>query len=394
MKRARAPIIDVEQLPRLEDHYTLGKRLGGGVFGAVFEAQCIADPQSPPVAVKKLLRPLSTHRRKHDWYNQREYEVVRACDHINIIKLHAMYTTAQQEGGLCFVFEMTQHDLRGVISSSAGANMSLGQIKGYTQQMLRALEHIHARNIMHRDIKPENILLASDGNIKLADFGLATRFGTDKDEEEGGGGEYAGHTGDVQTYWYRAPEVCAGLAYAQSRGESRLRCYGCAIDIWSVGCVLAELITGQALIRAPQESEQLKYIWSLCGTPDINDWPPYLQISVHGTFGEHIIARAGFADRFIAQVISAPRLVRPSLYAKPTIVFVQRLLDINQKTRPTAAQALQDAFLTAEQPLPYADTRMIHYVGCYRGVEPAAAKMFHQQQSAASATATKASRKK
>lgn len=110
------------------------------------------------------------------------------------------------------------------------------QIKCYMQQLLRGLEHCHSRGVLHRDIKGSNILIDNDGVLKIGDFGLATSF--DQNQPM---------TSRVVTLWYRAPELLLGATE-----------YGAAIDLWSTGCILAEMFAGKPIM--PGRTEVLSLI--------------------------------------------------------------------------------------------------------------------------------------
>jgi cyclin-dependent kinase len=105
---------------------------------------------------------------------------------------------------------------------------------------------------MHRDLKPQNLLVSKDNIIKLADFGLGRSFSIPI-------GKY---THEVVTLWYRAPEILLGS-----------KCYSTPIDIWSIGCILAEMITGRPLFCGESEIEQLLAIFRIMGTPSNETWP-------------------------------------------------------------------------------------------------------------------------
>ena len=125
-------------------------------------------------------------------------------------------------GSFYLVFEYLKHDLQGMINMKL--DFSMAQIKCIMLQVLQGVAYLHQKHVIHRDIKGANILLSSKGEVKLADFGLARIFYP--------GDERVNYTNRVVTLWYRAPELLLGA-----------RNYSEAVDMWSVGCVFAELVT-------------------------------------------------------------------------------------------------------------------------------------------------------
>ena len=124
-------------------------------------------------------------------------------------------------GSFYLVFEYLKHDLQGLINMKLF--LSLPQIKCIMHQILVGMAYLHKQHVIHRDIKGANILISQQGVVKLADFGLARIFYP--------GNEKVHYTNKVVTLWYRAPELLLGS-----------RNYTEAVDMWSVGCVFAEMI--------------------------------------------------------------------------------------------------------------------------------------------------------
>ena len=123
------------------------------------------------------------------------------------------------------------------------------------RSLLRGLDYLHTEmNLAHRDIKGANILLSAEGKVQITDFGLA-RILNPKNLK-------ANYTTRVVTLWYRAPELLLGF-----------KNYSFAVDIWSMGCVFAELITGQVLFQAKEEAQALDLIFKICGTPSDKTMP-------------------------------------------------------------------------------------------------------------------------
>mmetsp|Transcript_15203 Transcript_15203/g.22973 ORF Transcript_15203/g.22973 Transcript_15203/m.22973 type:complete len:205 (-) Transcript_15203:93-707(-) len=131
----------------------------------------------------------------------------------------------------------------------------MADVKQYMLQLLRAVEACHARFILHRDLKPDNCLFLTDGTMKLADFGLARMYGTPKTRL----------SPQAITLWYKPPELLLG-AYE----------YSAAVDMWSVGCIFAELLLRRPLLQGLEtDISQLDKIFSVFGTPTENNWPDH-----------------------------------------------------------------------------------------------------------------------
>ncbi|RZC65155.1 hypothetical protein C5167_008845 [Papaver somniferum] len=193
----------------------------------------------------------------------REIKILKKLHHENVIKLKEIVTSTGPEkdeqgkpgptdgnkykGGIYMVFEYMDHDLTG-LSDRPGMRFSVPQIKCYMKQLLTGLHYCHVNQVLHRDIKGSNLLIDNEGNLKLADFGLARSFSNDHN---------GNLTNRVITLWYRPPELLLGTTK-----------YGPAVDMWSVGCIFAELLQGKPILPGRDEPEQLNKIFELCGPPD------------------------------------------------------------------------------------------------------------------------------
>ncbi|KAK2355237.1 Protein kinase superfamily protein [Trifolium repens] len=180
----------------------------------------------------------------------REILILRRLDHPNIIKLEGLITL-RLSCSIYLVFEYMEHDVTGLLSKPE-INFTESQIKCYMKQLLSGLEHCHSRGVMHRDIKGSNHLVNNEGILKVADFGLANFCNY---------GNKQPLTSRVVTLWYRPPELLLGSTD-----------YGPSVDIWSVGCVFAELLVGKPILKGRTEVEQLHKIFKLCGSPPDKYW--------------------------------------------------------------------------------------------------------------------------
>nr|GEV00893.1 probable serine/threonine-protein kinase At1g54610 [Tanacetum cinerariifolium] len=233
-------------LPLKSDSYERFEKIGQGTYSSVFRARHAASGRM--VALKKVrfdnLKPDSVK------FMAREITILRSLDHPNIMKLEGIITS-QVSCIIYLVFEYMEHDLAGLLSSP-DVKFSHSQIKWYMRQLLKGIEHSHSRGVLHRDIKTANILVNNEGVLRIGDFGLAKSCGSMSKEPL---------TSHVVTLWYRPPELLLGCTK-----------YGTPVDLWSVGCVFAELFLGRPILKGRTEVEQLHRIFKLCGTPPDDYW--------------------------------------------------------------------------------------------------------------------------
>uniref|UniRef100_A0A7I4EJ94 Protein kinase domain-containing protein n=1 Tax=Physcomitrium patens TaxID=3218 RepID=A0A7I4EJ94_PHYPA len=233
-------------IPRHAASFEKLDKIGQGTYSNVYKARDLETGKI--VALKKVrfdnLEPESVR------FMAREIQVLRRLDHPNVVKLEGL-VTSRMSCSLYLVFEYMEHDLAG-LAACPGIMFTESQVKCYLQQLLRGLEHCHRQGVLHRDIKGSNLLLDNGGMLKIADFGLATFFNPDQKQPL---------TSRVVTLWYRPPELLLGATE-----------YGVAVDLWSTGCILAELLAGKPIMPGRTEVEQLHKIFKLCGSPSEEYW--------------------------------------------------------------------------------------------------------------------------
>ncbi|XP_024128835.1 cyclin-dependent kinase 6 isoform X2 [Oryzias melastigma] len=245
--------------------YELLAEVGEGSFGRVYKAREIGGKQRL-LAVKKLNFRLDSAGAGIPPFMIREVALLKKMgyfSHPNIVKLlDASAVPLDSTLDLTLVLEYIDQDLSTYLSKVPAPGLSRGSVKDVMQQLLRGLDFLHTNLVLHRDLKPENILVSSRGEIKIADFGLA-RIHTFN----------IALTPGVVTLWYRAPEVLLNSVYMSS------------VDMWSAGCIFAELFLLRPLFKGFTEVQQLQKIFEVIGLPSEEEWPQDSPISYSESWG-------------------------------------------------------------------------------------------------------------
>ena len=219
--------------------YQKQEKLGQGTYGTVYKA---FDNVTQQTVAIKIMKP-NQEDEGISAITLREVSILKSLDHPNIVKL---LDVSVQEKSIVIVQEYLQIYLRKYLKGRRG-QISPELVKSYAFQLLAAIYVLHTHRIMHRDIKPENLLINKKGHLKLCDFGLARYFSVPMRQ----------YSPEVVSLWYRAPE----LLFAP-------RCYELSIDIWSAGCIIAELCRGEVLFESDSELDLMHKILSVLGTPE------------------------------------------------------------------------------------------------------------------------------
>ncbi|KAH9322960.1 hypothetical protein KI387_017599, partial [Taxus chinensis] len=287
--------------------YKIQEVVGKGSYGVVCSA--IDTLTGEKVAIKKIndiFEHISDATRI-----LREIKLLRLLRHPDIVEIkHIMLPPSRREfKDIYVVFELMESDLHQVIK--ANDDLTPEHYQFFLYQLLRALKYIHTANVYHRDLKPKNVLANADCKLKICDFGLArvsfndmptTIFWTDY----------------VATRWYRAPELC-GSFFSK---------YTPAIDIWSIGCIFAEVLTGKPLFPGKNVVHQLDLMTDLFGTPSME-------------------AISRVRNEKARRYLSSMRKKQPIPFSQKfpnadplALKLLERLLAFDPKDRPTAEEAL------------------------------------------------------
>ncbi|KAK3009350.1 hypothetical protein RJ639_013086 [Escallonia herrerae] len=293
------------------NRYKILEVIGKGSYGVVCAA--IDTHTGEKVAIKKIT---NIFEHNSDAIRiLREIKLLRLLRHPDIVEIkRIMLPPSRREfKDIYVVFELMESDLHQVIK--ANDDLTQEHHRFFLYQMLRALKYMHTANVYHRDLKPKNILANANCKLKICDFGLArvsfsdtpmTVFWTDY----------------VATRWYRAPELC-GSFFSK---------YTPAIDVWSIGCIFAEVLTGKPLFPGKSVVHQLDLITDLLGSPSAD--------TVSGVRNDK--ARKYLTD--MCKKRPVPFMEKFSNADPLALQLLQRLLAFDPKDRPTAEQALADPY--------------------------------------------------
>ncbi|ROT43124.1 serine/threonine-protein kinase crk1 [Sodiomyces alkalinus F11] len=245
------PTLDLaEQMNEDEKRkYIKGKKLGEGTYAIVFLGRLRSDPSSL-VAIKKI-KVQKEYREGMAPDAVRELKHLQELHHPNIISLLSVFSSKDQNLNLVLEY-LPLGDLEMLIKDTERIRYGAADIKAWMGMLCRAVWFCHENFVLHRDIKPNNLLIAADGEVKLADFGLARSFADPLQVM----------TSQVITRWYRPPELLFGARH-----------YSGAVDVWSVGCVFAELIIRHPFMPSDTEVQQVSVICHAVGTPREDNWP-------------------------------------------------------------------------------------------------------------------------
>jgi serine/threonine protein kinase len=295
------------------DDYDIISKCGEGTYGCVFKA--IHKKTKQLVALKKIVNVP-----KEDGLPVEIKYLTQLTTSKNVVHIRDYFWT--KELHLCIVFEFMDYDLWRLMTSP-NVTFDMLQIKCLVRQMLEGLYQCHSVGIMHRDVKPSNLLINSSGVLKLADFGLTTSFI---------GSNYL--SSNVVSLYYRPPELLMGS-----------HSYGPEVDMWSVGCILIEMMTNNYLFAGANEAEQLDLIFRIFGTPSEEIWPGVTQLSGWGT----VENKRRYPPQDLKSVLD--------FLSVDALDLVTRLLALDPKKRISSFEALKHPWFWTN-PLPCPPERL------------------------------------
>ena len=300
----------------IDPAYKVTKGLGQGAYGSVASAVHIASGES--IAIKKVSNVFT--KRILTKRALRELKLLRHFrGHKNITCLYDLDITNPSAFNEVYLYEeLMEADLHAIIRS--GQPLTDAHFQSFIYQTLCGLKYIHSANVLHRDLKPGNLLVNADCELKICDFGLARGFDPDQNTVMSGQQEFM--TEYVATRWYRAPEIM--LSHQN---------YNTAIDLWSVGCILAELLGRRPIFKGSDYVDQLNQILYYIGTPS-----------------ETMLRRVASprAQQYIRSLPFKAPVPFEQLYPQATplaIDMLRRLLSFDPSQRITCDEALEHPYL-------------------------------------------------
>ena len=301
--------------------------LGEGSYGKVYKVE---SKENPGVfyALKKFKECNNIEGLNYSAI--REISILKELDHENIEKvLDAFYGInclyVQYEYIECVLSRLIKFNFGQKIINKKKPLLNEEDIKGIMLQILTGLAEIHNNGILHRDLAPSNILIDRDGIIKIADFGLSRFIGSPGKSLSRG----------VTTIYYRPPEICCGAKY-----------YSFSVDIWSAGCILAEMLLSDVLFKGTQDIEILKEIFTLIGIPNDSNWPDAMRL-----------------EKYIAFKGGPPITIRKKFeyFSEECRDLLEKMLVLDPNKRISANEALKHSYFTTE-PLPSSKEKIAEIV--------------------------------
>eukprot|EP00250_Pteridium_aquilinum_P012882 c21003_g1_i1 orf=383-3004(-) len=311
-------VINMLQGCRSVDEFERLNKIDEGTYGVVYRAR--NKKTGEIVALKKV--KMEKEREGFPMTSLREINVLLSIHHPSIVDVKEVVVGSNLDS-IFMVMEYMEHDLKGLMETIKQP-FSQSEVKCLMLQLFAGVKHLHDNWVLHRDLKTSNLLLNNRGELKICDFGLARQYGS----------PLKTYTHMVVTLWYRAPELLLGAKQ-----------YSTAVDMWSLGCIMAEFLAKEPLFNGKNELDQLDKIFKVLGTPNENIWPDFTKLP-------------GVKCNFVKQPFNKLReKFPPTAFAgRPTLSesgfnLLNRLLLYDPKKRITADEALNHEWFK-DVPLP------------------------------------------
>ncbi|KAL9225581.1 hypothetical protein vseg_001486 [Gypsophila vaccaria] len=303
---------------RSVDEFERLNKIDEGTYGVVYRAR---DKKTGEIVALKKVK-MEKEREGFPLTSLREINILLSIHHPSIVDVKEVVVGSSLDS-IFMVMEYMEHDLKGLMESMRQP-YSQSEVKCLMLQLLDGIKYLHDNWVLHRDLKTSNLLLNNQGELKICDFGLARQYGS----------PLKPYTHLVVTLWYRAPELLLGAKE-----------YSTAIDMWSLGCIMAELLSKEPLFNGKTEFDQLDKIFKILGTPNETIWPGIKKLpGVKVNFVKHQYNQ-------LRKKFPATSFTGSPVLSDAGFDLLNRLLTYDPEKRITADAALKHEWFR-EVPLP------------------------------------------
>ncbi|KAK6116583.1 hypothetical protein DH2020_049689 [Rehmannia glutinosa] len=303
---------------RSVDEFERLNKIDEGTYGVVYRAR---DKKSGEIVALKKVK-MEKEREGFPLTSLREINILLSFDHPSIVDVKEVVVGSSLDS-IFMVMEYMEHDLKALMETMKQP-FSQSEVKCLMLQLLGGVKYLHDNWVLHRDLKTSNLLLNNRGELKICDFGLARQYGS----------PLKPYTHLVVTLWYRAPELLLGAKQ-----------YSTAIDMWSLGCIMAELLSKEPLFNGKTEFDQLDKIFKILGTPNETIWPGFSKLpGVKVNFVKH-------QYNLLRRKFPATSFTGSPVLSDAGFDLLNKLLTYDPEKRITAEEALNHEWFR-EVPLP------------------------------------------
>ncbi|VVA94388.1 unnamed protein product [Arabis nemorensis] len=310
--------INMLQGCRSVDEFERLNKIDEGTYGVVYRAK---DKKTGEIVALKKVK-MEKEREGFPLTALREINILLSFHHPSIVDVKEVVVGSSLDS-IFMVMEYMEHDLKALMESMK-QRFSQSEVKCLMLQLLEGVKYLHDNWVLHRDLKTSNLLLNNRGELKICDFGLARQYGS----------PLKPYTHMVVTLWYRAPELLLGAKQ-----------YSTAIDMWSLGCIMAELLSKAPLFNGKTEFDQLDKIFRILGTPNESIWPGFSKLpGVKVNFVKH-------QYNLLRKKFPASSFTGSPVLSDAGFDLLNKLLTYDPERRITADAALKHDWFR-EVPLP------------------------------------------
>ncbi|CAH2065931.1 unnamed protein product [Thlaspi arvense] len=322
---AGTPLRSINMLQgcRSVDEFERLNKIDEGTYGVVYRAK---DKKTGEIVALKKVK-MEKEREGFPLTALREINILLSFHHPSIVDVKEVVVGSSLDS-IFMVMEYMEHDLKALMESMK-QRFSQSEVKCLMLQLLEGVKYLHDNWVLHRDLKTSNLLLNNRGELKICDFGLARQYGS----------PLKPYTHLVVTLWYRAPELLLGAKQ-----------YSTAIDMWSLGCIMAELLSKAPLFNGKTEFDQLDKIFRILGTPNESIWPGFSKLpGVKVNFVKHQLS--SFRYNLLRKKFPATSFTGSPVLSDAGFDLLNKLLTYDPERRITVDDALKHDWFR-EVPLP------------------------------------------